>query len=353
MAREETAQKNGGAASVSTVDPVIEKALADLGAHAARREKVFAVAAIWHRHHGTLPTIQVTRNYVGRGSYTDIGHDLKDFGATVAAQQERLIQAPGMPEDLGIQVNDLVGQLWLAATTQAAQAFAVERAELQAHRDRLAANNATLATERAQALQDRSDAMGALAAEQGKVASLKASVTGLEESVSELESRFNATIAEHAVEVQKLQSDLIAANRLIEAKDVAVVQLREQLNETKDKLGAERDLAEAFRLQQLARAKEAQDQLAALGTALTVANAQKADLEGRLVGAHAKADQMAQDLVNGSVAVQACQSRLEEANRDLVAAKTAAKDARDAEQIARDVAAELKGKLAVLEGRKV
>ena len=277
------------------IAPLISQALAELGERAPRREKVFALAQVWHRHTGKLPTVAATRQFVVKGSYTDIGHDLRDFAATTVTQRERLLEAPGLPEDLNLQYGDLLSKLWLAATEKANADFEAEKAELQVRMDDLASKNEQLAAERLQALTDRSNALEALAAEQKQVVALKAAISILEDTasddkttISQLQARIGEqeteklrTKAKHDTEVQGLWGTLKEReNRIIDLQA-----MKETLRAAyEEKLSAAIALEGEHRI----RANNAdQGRQAALNT-LETAHQELANLSGQLSGLTAR-----------------------------------------------------------------
>ncbi|MFA6309992.1 MAG: DNA-binding protein [Sterolibacterium sp.] len=312
------------------IQPLVSKALADLGQGASRRERVFAVAKIWHRHNGTLPTIDLARNLSGgRGSLTDVSRDLKDFAATVAVKTERLINTPDMPEDLGIQINDLVNQLWLAATTKAAGEFNIERAELQAHNDELGSKNKNLEAERLQALTDRSAALEQLAAEQRNVASLKEIARTLENTVSDLK----ATIGQLQARIGEMETDKLRTAR---EHDAAVTGLKSQALDRDNRIldlqnaaatikaGYEEKVAAAMTLESehRIRANQAEQGRQTAQAALEVASNELATIKGQQQAMNSRIQDLEQgrDAAVGQVAVLTHSLETERAGRQEVVA---------------------------------
>ncbi|MCX7177049.1 MAG: hypothetical protein NT159_24635 [Proteobacteria bacterium] len=311
------------------IQPLVSKALADLGLGASRRERVFAVAKIWHRHNGTLPTIDLARNLSGgRGSLTDVSRDLKDFAATIAVKTERLINTPDMPEDLGIQINDLVNQLWLAATTKAAGEFNIERAELQAHNDELASKNKNLEAERLQALTDRSASLEQLAAEQRNVASLKETARTLENTVSDLK----ATVGQLQSRIGEMETDKLRTAR---EHDAAVTGLKSQVLDRDNRIldlqnaaatikaGYEEKVAAAMTLESehRIRANQAEQGRQTSQVALEVASNELATIKGQQQAMNSRIQDLEQgrDAAVGQVAVLNANLETERARRQKLA----------------------------------
>lgn len=251
------------------IDKDIERSLANAGP--SRQERVFAVARVWHRHHGALPSPTVTRTYVGRGSFGDIGRDLTAYSEQIAARATRLFAAPEMPDDLMASLNESFVEMYTLLNERAKAQFDKDREALESELATAHKEVTRLSGERQQALQDRSDALTSLAEEQGNARTLAAELEQARQQIDVLYHQMEEAQRAHTGEVQRLQSDLIAANRLIEAKDVAVEELRREVVEAKDRARGEREMAERYRQQVADTQKRAQDDLAALRSTMTAA----------------------------------------------------------------------------------
>lgn len=229
------------------VEAMVADALSEIP-DTLRTERVFAVCRIWYQQHGTLPTMSKLRELVGKGSYTDLGRDMKAFKSTIKEQTERTIRQPGMPPEVEAIFNDGVRQLWLAVSERAEERFEADRLAIQTQYEQIAGQNEILVAERMQALQERSHAFEALACEKRKVSELEAIVLAKDKRISDLETSFLETTKSKDLEITKLQSDLLAANRLVDAKDIAVAQLREQVAGLQEQVRSERELTEGFRI---------------------------------------------------------------------------------------------------------
>lgn len=213
---------------------LIEQALAEAGG--TRRERVIALAELWHRHTGSLPTTKETRDHVGRGSYGDITRDLKDFAAVIAARTERKSTIPGLPLDLELKLNDVLGGLWQTIFERAQQEFAGERETLAAKLDALSDQAADADLGRQHALEDRSTALERLAnierqltvvleaadVSEQKVAERDTTIAELQAHIGSLEAEKLRLAAEHLTELRALQMQLKEReNRVLDLQSAA------------------------------------------------------------------------------------------------------------------------------------
>jgi chromosome segregation ATPase len=297
---------------MNDITPLITAALDALGPNARRRERVFAVCEIWYRHHGVMPTIAVTRNHVGKGSYTDIGQDLRDYAATIVAKTDRAIAVDGMPDDLGKHINEIVNQLWVTTSERAAQAFDAERIDLQAQMAELEARNDAITKERLQAIEDRTTALSRLSdvekqlseektsveAEKRNVSDLKASVSGLEAKIGAMETEKTRLQAEHAHDLASLNATLKEReNRILDMQaSAAVVKAGYE-----DRLSAASQLENEHRM----RADRAESGRQKLQEVMEVTAAELANVRGQLVGTQERiaAIEASRDQAIGTAAV--------------------------------------------------
>ena len=297
---------------MNDITPLITAALDALGPNARRRERVFAVCEIWYRHHGVMPTIAVTRNHVGKGSYTDIGQDLRDYAATIVAKTDRAIAVDGMPDDLGKHINEIVNQLWVTTSERAAQAFDAERIDLQAQMAELEARNDAITKERLQAIEDRTTALSRLSdvekqlseektsveAEKRNVSDLKASVSGLEAKIGAMETEKTRLQAEHAHDLASLNATLKEReNRILDMQaSAAVVKAGYE-----DRLSAASQLENEHRM----RADRAESGRQKLQEVMEVTAAELANVRGQMVGAQERiaAIESSRDHAIGTAAV--------------------------------------------------
>lgn len=210
-------------------DELIQQALA--GAGPTRRDRVFAVAELWHRHTGSLPTTKETRDLVGKGSYGDVQRDLRDFASIIAARTERTAAIPGLPRDLELKVSEVIAGLWQTTFERAQQEFVADRDALDA---KLAAATARLEEsekERHQALEDRAVALQRLADVERQLSAANDSVAAELRNVSERNitiTQLQSRIGEQETEKVRLQADHVTELRALQA------QLKERENRVLD-----------------------------------------------------------------------------------------------------------------------
>jgi hypothetical protein len=298
--------------NVTDLSLLISDALDALGPNARRRERVFAVCEIWYRNHGVMPTIAVTRNHVGKGSYTDIGQDLRDYAATIVAKTDRAIAVDGLPDDLGKHINEIVNQLWVTTSERAAQAFDAERKDLQAEMAELEARNDTIAKDRLQAIEDRTtalsrleaverqllDAKTSVEAEKRHVSDIKASVSGLEAKIGAMETEKSRLQGEHDRDLASLNGTLKEReNRILDMQaSAAVVKAGYE-----DRLSAASQLENEHRM----RADRAESGRQKLQEVMEITAAELANVRGQLVGTQERiaAIEVSRDQAIGTAAV--------------------------------------------------
>jgi len=200
----------------SELDAQIAHALEGVGL--GRRDRVFAVARAWYAANGNVPSIIVTREYVGKGSNTDIARDLKEFAAEIAERTQRRLDIPVMPAGFVGSLESLGAGLWQAAFDQAKAEFEGDRSTLEARTAQAEEESARLTSERQQALMDRQVALEALAESERKLneakqagLSLEKKIADLGVSLSELETQFKTETARFASERRQLMTEADAA----------------------------------------------------------------------------------------------------------------------------------------------
>jgi chromosome segregation ATPase len=213
---------------------LIENVLATAGP--SRRDRVFAVAELIHRHQGTLPSIQETRGYVGRGSYGDISRDLKDFAAIISAKVTQAATIPGMPRDLELKMNEVMAGLWQTIYEKAESEFVADRTaheiELSALTDKLTVSE----NERLQVVEDRTTALHRLAdlerqlsaanhsveAEQRKVSERDSTISQLQARIGEMETEKIRLQAEHDHDLASLKATVLEKdNRILDLQNAS------------------------------------------------------------------------------------------------------------------------------------
>lgn len=208
---------------------LLQQALAAAGP--TRRDRVFAVAELWHRHHGVLPTIQETRTHVGKGSYGDISRDLKDFAGIIAAKTERSASIPGLPRDLELKVSEVIAGLWQTTFERAQQEFVADRSQIEANITSIREQLNVSEKDRHQALEDRSIALQRLADTEQQLSTANASVASEQRIVSERNitiSQLQARIGEMETERVRVQAEHVTETRALQA------QLKERENRVLD-----------------------------------------------------------------------------------------------------------------------
>jgi chromosome segregation ATPase len=255
----------------------------------ASKEQIWAAAEAISAEGGT-PTLVAVRAKMGGGSYTDISAAMQSWRATRQASSLPIREpAPSVITD---RLNSLGSELWAAALELA-------NARLQSERD-------ALEQARQEAEETRKEA---------------------------------ATLADAlAAELDKAQADLVrlseqlAASVSLQAQQQAVI-AQETTSATENRHRAE--LAEVARAELTLRANQLSDLLTAAQATILAA-------KGDIDRAKAEAE-------NARVAEQACQARLESAAREIDSLKAQVKEERSAAKISAETAAELRGRLAVLD----
>lgn len=186
------------------VDPaLIQEALDAAGP--GRRDRVFAVAELWHRHTGTLPTTKEAREYAGRGSFGDVQRDLKDFAAIIASKSERAAAIPGLPRDLELKMGEVLAGLWQTSFERAQQEFAGEKADYETRLATLTEQLSTSERDRLQALEDRGIALQRLADVEQQLSASMATVETEKRNVSER----NVTISQLQARIGEMETDRV------------------------------------------------------------------------------------------------------------------------------------------------
>jgi chromosome segregation ATPase len=219
----------------SVVDgTLIQQALASAGP--TRRDRVFAVAELWHRHTGSLPSTKEARDVVGKGSYGDVQRDLKDFASIIASKSERTAAIPGLPRDLELQMGEVLAGLWQTTYEKAQGEFAADRQALEAHLASITAKLDHAEQERRDAIDDRTIALtrwaeleqqlsaanASVATEQRKVSEQQTTIQQLQAHIGEMEAEKLRVKAAHELELRALQGTLKERdNRLLDLQNAA------------------------------------------------------------------------------------------------------------------------------------
>jgi chromosome segregation ATPase len=217
------------------IDPtLIQNALDTTGP--SRRDRVFAVAELIHRHQGTLPSIQETRSYVGRGSYGDISRDLKDFAAIISAKVTQAATIPGLPRDLELKMNEVMAGLWQTIYQTAEREFVADRQAHEAEMATIVAKLETSENERLQVVEDRTTALHRLAdlerqlssanhfveIEQRKVSDQNVTISQLHARIGEMETEKIRLQAEHDHDLASLKATVLEKdNRILDLQNAA------------------------------------------------------------------------------------------------------------------------------------
>lgn len=216
------------------INDLIEQALATAGP--GRRDRVFAIAEVIHRHTGSLPSTKEAQRLAGKGSYTDVGHDLKDFRAIIAARTSHTATIPGLPRDLELKVSEVIAGLWQVIYEKAQGEFLADREALDARLATVTSKLEESERERLLALEDRSAALHrladvekqllsaaeSLAAERRAVSERDVTIQQLQTRIGEMETERVRLQAEHDVELRALQAQLKERqNRVLDLQSAA------------------------------------------------------------------------------------------------------------------------------------
>ena len=282
---------------------------------------------------GENPTLAAVRSALGSGSYTTITEALKGWKAERAKDQARaeVVQVPA-------SVQEAMGKaaitVWTAATQHHAAQLAAEREALEADRQSIEAEKAETAELADQLSRDLDKAQGEfkrveaeLKDERLALSKARADLTGAQALASERVVR----IEKQAQELEQLRSsERSARDQAISAtteRDVLTDQLTEQ---AKALAAAEKQAAaEALR----ADRADAAAQLAA-----TQMDDLQADIKALRKEALTTGKTLAQSIADATLGKEALEQ-----------AMTRLQEAEGRERVARDEAAELRGRLAALE----
>jgi chromosome segregation ATPase len=216
------------------LDTLIQQALAAAGP--TRRDRVFAVAEVWHRHTSSLPTTKETRDLVGRGSYGDVQRDLKDFASIIASKTAHTASIPGLPRDLELKVSEVIAGLWQTIYEKAQQEFVADRSQIEANITSIREQLNVSEKDRHQALEDRTVALqrladteqqlsaanASVASEQRNVSERNTTITQLQARIGEMETERVRMQAEHVTEIRALQAQLKEReNRVLDLQSAA------------------------------------------------------------------------------------------------------------------------------------
>ena len=260
---------------------------------------------------GGNPTLAAVRAHMGGGSYTDISAAMQGWRATQQASSAPIREpAPSVITD---RLSSLGAELWAAALELANTRLQSEREGLEAARQ-----EAEETRKEAAALAD------AIAAELDKA---QADIASLSEQLA-------ASLAKQTQQ-----------QAVIEQKNVEVIENKHRA-----------ELAEVARTEVSLRADQLTELLKQEQTANIAAQGrQQAEIDKSKGDATLTAQQLTKaqkEAENARIAEQTCQSHLDAAAREIEALKAQIKDERKAAKVSAETAAELRGRLAVLEESK-
>lgn len=286
---------------------------------------------------GTKPTARAVRESLGTGSMATV---LKFLQVWQAGQVKPAAQDVTLPPMLTRALVDFIGQ-------EVAQAKAGLEADLaaaqQASLDLIAESERQAAILEAQekALEE---AHGDKAELTGKLGQMETDLAALRDEVNRERQASEAARTELAKAQLRLESVPRIEAELAAAREEAAGerQARQQAEQSAAVLTAKLEASETSKAD-LARQIEGIKADAAKAIAAVEARADKA--EARAEKAEAAAQAKAGELGQANTTIQACNARLEGAERELTAARKAAEEARAASKTAGEEAAELKGEL--------
>jgi chromosome segregation ATPase len=276
----------------------------------ATKEQIWTAADAISAEGGN-PTLAAVRAHMGGGSYTDISAAMQSWRATQQASSTPIREpAPSVITD---RLSSLGSELWAAALELAnarlqseREALELARQEAEETRKEAAALADALAADLDKAQAENADLSNQLAASLAKHEQQQAIIN--QETVAAIESRHRAELAEAARAELKVRADQLSGL----LKEAQAANLADQ----------ERHQAEIDRAK--AEATVTTQQLA----------------------------QMQKEAENARVTEQACQVRLEASVREIESLKTQVKEERQNAKVSAETAAELKGRLSVLETQK-
>jgi chromosome segregation ATPase len=284
---------------------------------ATTKEQVWAAADSLAAE-GRNPTLAAVRERLGGGSYTDISAAMQVWKATQQASAAP-IREPA-PTAVTDRLGELGGEIWAVALELANGRLQAEREALEQARQ-----------EMEQARQEAADLADQLSADL--------------EAVQAAARRQADQLAADAAEIERLWAesrsraeDLTAAVHRADTAEAA----RTELQRRADQLGALLDREREAHAQAAAEARRLAEQNARL-------QAEKDAAERRAAKTEQEAVQARREAESTRVAGQAAQARLESTTRDIEDLRERLGSEREAAREAGELAAELRGRLAVLE----
>lgn len=273
----------------------------------ATKEQIWEAADVISAEGGT-PTLAAVRAHMGGGSYTDISAAMKDWRTRQQASAAPIREpAPGLVAE---RLSEFGSELWALALELANNRLQSEREALEQAR-----HEAEETREEAASLAD------SLAAELDQV---RANLDVLSE---QLAGSLHAQEQQKAV-IEEFRTAALDNRHRAELAEIARDEIKTRADQLMGLLKEEQAAHAVTKTQQQAAIDHAKAEINA--TAQQLAQAKK-------------------ETENARVAEQACQSRLEAAAREIDGLKTQLKEERSAARSSAEQAAELKGRLSVLE----
>lgn len=298
------------------IDEAIRQRLEACGP--GRRDRALAVCELWFAEFGTPIQLAKLRDYVGRGSMTDLSKDLREFSAVVAQRHRHMLSLPGTPPAFVAALEEAGKSLWVAAMEASTAQFEAQRAELQTEAAKVREEIAAANQQRDLALADRDDMIrqrdaaagraadferevlalqAAAAADRDQISSLERTAFGLQR---DLEAERNARDQERtraALDIEEIREVARASERSAQRAD-------DRVKAAEKKLADDATLIDGFRNRATAAEKataELRGRLEALQEQLTsavavakdadVLRARLADLQSRNQSTEASRDQ--------------------------------------------------------------
>lgn len=239
----------------------------------ARRDRVFAVADAWYRAKGIIPTITVTRQYIGSGSNTDIANDLKEFARILSERHKARLDIPNLPEALVERLEGFGAEIWDLMYRKAKNEFLADREALQRRAETAEASASELRVERDSAiavvedLRRRLGELDALLQQQREAtAQVAAQAEQLTGRLTEAGKQILATEAlvtkereDRALDRRRYMEDVDAARRVEREKDARLQDMVTVVEDLKARLAASQTMEGSLRQ----RATRAETDLAA------------------------------------------------------------------------------------------
>jgi chromosome segregation ATPase len=273
-----------------------------------RRDRVFAVCELWQAEHGTPIQLAKLREFVGRGSMTDLSRDLKEFAAVVAQRHRHMLSLPDTPPAFVAALEEAGKTLWVAAMESASSQFEAQRNEHLAELARVREETDIANKQRDLAMADRNEmvrqrdiAAGRADDSEREVSSLKSVVAAAEQKILVLERSVLDLTRDLAAEREARDKDARRAaldidlhKTTAERAEKAVLRADERVQAIEKRLSDENVVTEGLRARAMAAEKTAaelqgrleamQEQMAVAIEASKAADAlrvQLADLQSR------------------------------------------------------------------------